>query len=148
MMQWTDLTLPAQPELVGVARRMAVAAAESARLPESRLSDLRTCVSEAVTNAVHAHVAAGVQEPITIRVGHDTDTVVVEIHDHGPGLPSSLRIGSLADPNDLDVEMLAEGGYGIPVMQALADHVDLSHTEGDHGGTIVRLGFKLPAPVG
>lgn len=140
MSQWLDLVLPPDPALVGVARTMAVAAATVGKLEPGRVHDLRTCVSEGVTNAVKAHRDAGVAEAITLRVGLDEDALVVEIMDRGPGLRRDEIVVSAVEGTELSE--LAERGYGLTVMESLADGLEIELPE-DAGGTTVRLRFSL-----
>ncbi|WP_108665924.1 ATP-binding protein [Euzebya rosea] len=140
MSQWLDLVLPPDPALVGVARTMAVAAATVGKLEPGRVHDLRTCVSEGVTNAVKAHRDAGVAEAITLRVGLDEDALVVEIMDRGPGLRRDEIVVSAVE--GMELAELAERGYGLTVMESLADGLEIELPE-DAGGTTVRLRFSL-----
>ncbi|MEO2109165.1 MAG: ATP-binding protein [Actinomycetota bacterium] len=140
MSQWLDLVLPPDPALVGVARTMAVAAATVGRMEPARVHDLRTCVSEGVTNAVKAHRDAGVADAITLRVGIEEQNLIVEIVDHGPGLRREEVVVSAVEGTEL--AELAERGYGLTVMESLADALEIELPE-DAGGTTVRLRFSL-----
>lgn len=143
MTAWVALELPADPSLVGVARTMATSALAGRALPPERVDDVRTCVSEAVTNAVRAHGTAGVSEPVSVRVGLDENEVVIEVADHGPGLKNPDR----PMPDSSDPAELAESGYGLAVMAALADAMDVVTGESPNGGTTIRLRFLLAALV-
>lgn len=148
MINWTQLSMPPVAELVGVARHMAAAVCAAAELPDHRVQDVRTCVSEAVTNAVHAHSRAEVPDPIVVRVGYDDSQVLVEVQDTGEGMGKDVDLPALM-PGSGIVDRLAEGGYGLPVMQALADEVQVKSSNGG-SGTRVRLCFRLvqdPAPT-
>lgn len=140
MTGWVTLRLPSAAYVVGIARSMAVAAASSADVPEDRIDDVRTCTSEAVTNAVQAHRRIEVTLPIVVRTTTDEGRFVLEVGDSGPG----LDLDAVSNGN---VDALREGGYGIPVMRALADTFDI----GAGGildpavGTTVRLTYRLDA---
>lgn len=140
MTAWVSLELPADPSLVGVARTMATSALAGRALPAERVDDVRTCVSEAVTNAVRAHAATGVTAPVLVRVGVADTEVVIEVADRGPG----LRSGERAMPEASDpLDELAESGYGLAVMAALADQMDIEAREQSAGGTTIRLRFTF-----
>ncbi|WP_370326465.1 ATP-binding protein [Euzebya sp.] len=138
MTGWVTLRLPSAAYVVGIARSMAVAAAASAQVPEDRIDDVRTCTSEAVTNAVQAHRRIEVTLPIVVRTTTDGGRFVLEVGDSGPGLDPQV-------PPNGTVDALREGGYGIPVMRALADSFDIA-SGGilDAGvGTTVRMTYRL-----
>lgn len=135
---WVTLRLPSAAHIVGIARSMAVASAAAAGLDFERVEDVRMCTSEAVTNAVQAHRRIEVTLPVVVRTTVVDNRFIIEVGDSGPGLPPNAR-SSNGDG------VLAEGGYGIPVMQALSDTFDVS-TGGlldPTMGTTVRLSFLL-----
>ncbi|MGI9017985.1 MAG: ATP-binding protein [Euzebya sp.] len=138
MTDWVTLRLPSAAHVVGIARSMAVAAATCAGLSDERVDDVRTCTSEAVTNAVQAHRRVEVTLPIVIRTTTEHDTFVLEVGDSGPGLNPDSNGRSTEDA-------LREAGYGIPVMRALSDTFDV----GPGGllnpsvGTTVRMTYRL-----
>lgn len=142
MTDWVTLRLPSAAHVVGIARAMAVASAASANVPDDRIEDVRTCASEAVTNAVQAHRRVEVTLPIIVRTTVVDGRFILEVGDAGPGLePNPLPMGRDVEPR--------EGGYGIPVMRALADTFDLSG-EGllkPGVGTTVRMTYLLEPTV-
>lgn len=142
MTRWFDLTLPPDVRYIGVARSTVVAAAETTGLDAERVQDLRTCVSEAVTNAVTAHRRHRSEDSILLRIGCGERDVRIEVHDLGPGM---ARGGARVMPATDDPDELAEGGYGLPVIQALADEMELA--EGADSGTIMRLRFTVRTSV-
>lgn len=137
MTDWVTLRLPSAAHVVGIARSMAVASAAVAGLQVERVDDVRMCVSEAVTNAVQAHRRVEVTLPVIIRTTVNDGRFIVEIGDSGPGVSPDAR--------SPDRDELAEGGYGIPVMQSLSDSFDVSAgglLDPTRGST-VRLTFLL-----
>ncbi len=138
-MHWIDLSLPPDARLVGVARTTAAAASRTAGLDPEQVEDIKTCVSEALTNAITAQRQAAVADPVLVRVGINESTVTVEVNDRGEG----LREGAMADLDALPdaVEDLPEGGFGLPVIHALADEVDIAVAIHDGRGTRVRMLF-------
>lgn len=143
MTDWVTLRLPSAAHVVGIARSMAVASATAAGLDEDRVQDVRMCTSEAVTNAVQAHRRIEVTLPIIVRTTVVDDRFVIEVGDSGPGVSPTPR--PLAEHADM-----AEGGYGIPVMQSLSDSFDVNRgglLDPTLGSTI-RLTFLLePLPA-
>jgi anti-sigma regulatory factor (Ser/Thr protein kinase) len=138
MTGWVTLRLPSAASVVGIARAMAVASATSAAVPADRVEDVRTCTSEAVTNAVQAQRRAEVELPIRVRTTTVDGRFVLEVADSGPGLPPGAPArGPLGE--------LREGGYGIPVMRALSDTFDVQRggPSGADVGTTVRMTYLI-----
>lgn len=141
-MRWFELRFPPQPTMIGVARSTVVETAHLSGLDDAAVEDARTCISEAVTNALNAHTANQSADPVLVRLGSDVGTLVLEVHDSGGGPPKASAHPQMPSLDDLDA--LPEGGFGIPVMHALADECVITSAEG--GGTIVRLRFG-PEPT-
>jgi anti-sigma regulatory factor (Ser/Thr protein kinase) len=138
MTDWVTLRLPSAAHVVGIARAMAVASATSAAVPPDRVEDVRTCTSEAVTNAVQAQRRVEVALPIMVRTATVEGRFVLEVADSGPGLPEDAQVGR-------GLGELREGGYGIPVMRALSDSFDVSPggPVDPAVGTTVRMTYRI-----
>ena len=130
-----ELEIPARAEFVALARLVvsAMASADS-NLADERIDDLKLAVSEACTNAIEAHDAAGTEERVLVRCISNVDTLEVCIEDRGHGFDP----GQLPDhPPVTDPDRLKfERGLGIPLIRALVDEVEFSPTA---NGTSVRL---------
>ncbi|MCH7789381.1 MAG: ATP-binding protein [Acidobacteria bacterium] len=130
------IEIPARPEYLSVVRNVVAATASvDPTFGDDRLDDIRLVVSEAATNAIEAHLAAGNENRIGITVVNHDDHVVVEVVDHGVGFSESdiIEHPSL----DSDQRLAYESGLGIPLMKALADETDI--VSDGSGGTVVRL---------
>ncbi len=130
-----ELEIPARAEFVALARLVVSAlAASDSNLADERIDDLKLAVSEACTNAIEAHDAAGSEERVLVRCRTDGDYLEVCIEDRGDGFdPSQLPDHPpVTDPDRLKFER----GLGIPLIRALVDEVEFSPT--GHG-TAVRL---------
>lgn len=138
------IDLPPAPQYVGLARVVTSWAATMApALSRERVDDLRVAVSEACTNAMEAHLRAGVSEPVSIRLESDVDELCVLVHDHGGGFdPDRLPP---RPPPDHPEHLAVERGWGVQLMRALVDEVDFQ--PGDDG-TILRLVVRAPASQG
>lgn len=115
---------------------MAVAAAASAGVGDDRVDDVRTCTSEAVTNAVQAHRRSELAVPIVVRTAVIEGDFVIEVGDSGPGVHAErVRPNTVA---------LRDGGYGIPVMRALSDTFEMEPGGilDPNVGTTVRLAYQ------
>ena len=130
-----ELEIPARAEFVALARLVvsALASADSS-LADERIDDLKLAVSEACTNAIEAHGAAGSDERVLVRCRTGDESLEVCVEDRGHGFdPSQLPDHPpVTDPNRLKFER----GLGIPLIRALVDEVEFSPTG---GGTAVRL---------
>jgi len=129
------LRVPAKADYVALVRVVLAAAASIE--PDSRddrIDDLRVAVSEAVTNAVESHRAAGTDSHIEVRCMTRGHEVEVTVRDRGPGFdPDSLP--DMPDPESPE-RLLFERGLGLGLMRRLVDRTDI---ETGDDGTLVRL---------
>jgi serine/threonine-protein kinase RsbW len=134
-----ELEIPARAEFVALARLVVSAlAASDSTLGDERIDDLKLAVSEACTNAIEAHDAAGSDERVLVRCQAGADSLEVCIEDRGHGFdPADLPDHPpVTDPDRLKFER----GLGIPLIKALVDDVQFRPTE---HGTSVRLVMRL-----
>ncbi len=130
-----ELEIPARAEFVALARLVVSAlAASDSNLADERVDDLKLAVSEACTNAIEAHDAAGTSERVLVRCQAAQDHMEVCVEDRGHGFdPADLPDHPpVTDPDRLKFER----GLGIPLIRALVDEVEFSPTG---QGTSVRL---------
>ncbi len=106
----------------------------------SELSDLKTAVSEAVTNSiVHAYKDNRENALIYLSASYKSDnTVIVEIKDKGCGIPD---IRKAMEPMFTTSPGEERGGMGFTVMSSFCDKIKVTSTEGK--GTTVILEKKL-----
>jgi len=129
------LRVPAKADYIALVRVvLAAAAAIDPDSRDDRVDDLRIAVSEAVTNAVEAHKAAGTDSHVEVRCFTNGHEVEVTVRDRGPGFdPDSVEPAPDAeDPRRL----FFEHGLGLPLMRKLVDKTDI---QSDDDGTLVRL---------
>jgi anti-sigma regulatory factor (Ser/Thr protein kinase) len=116
----------AVPECVPRARQLVGDYAASLGTSDERSQAIRLAVTEAASNAArHAYLDSKGGFEVSVRPTESGVEVVVRDDGCGHTRPS-------AQPG---------GGYGIPLMKALADDVTL--TERRQGGTEVRMRFRL-----
>ncbi len=130
-----ELEIPARAEFVALARLVVSALASSdSTLADERIDDLKLAVSEACTNAIEAHDAAGIEERVVVRCRAGDDALEVYVEDRGHGFdPGQLpNHPPVTDPDRLKFER----GLGIPLIRALVDEVEFSPTA---EGTSVRI---------
>lgn len=131
-----ELEIPARPAYLSLVRLVVDAAVGSLapNLGVSRLDDLKLAVTEACSNAIEAHQAEWVDQPVRVRCQLDDSTVTVEVADQGGGFdPGEVTtLPAATDPSRLR----HESGLGIPLMRTLADHLSFVPST---NGTTVRL---------
>jgi anti-sigma regulatory factor (Ser/Thr protein kinase) len=116
----------ASPENVSCVRQLVGEYARSLGASDERAREIKVAVTEAASNAAR-HAYPGSRGELELDA-HPTETgVEVVVRDDGCGYTRRS-----ATPG---------GGYGIPLMRALADEVTLS--ERPEGGTEVRMSFAL-----
>lgn len=125
------LGLSNRSENVLLVREMLTGVAETIDLDSSDLYDIRTAVTEACNNVV-LHAYEGGEGPLEVDLRASREAVEVIVRDEGIGIRPRIRA---ADEAAL--------GIGLPLIQALVHSVEF--TEGDHGGTIVRMDFRTPS---
>jgi anti-sigma regulatory factor (Ser/Thr protein kinase) len=105
------LSLPAQPDSLGVIRHVLGAFAEALRLPPDLVEDIRLAVTEACTNVVRHAYDSEATGPIDVIMRPNRDRLEIVISDRGRGIAPSPDL---------------EGpGLGLPLIAALADSVEL-----------------------
>lgn len=122
----------------------AAAAAFIAQLDPTveQLYDIKTAVSEAVTNAI-VHGYEGVRGEITLRAAYDSrGEMTLEIEDHGKGIPD---IAQAMEPFYTTQPEQERSGMGFSVMQTFMDDLEVLSTPGE--GTLVRMRKKIAAGV-
>src|SRR3954451_16677549 len=126
------LTLPARPENVAVIRHVLGGFAEALRLPPELVQDMRLAITETCTNVVrHAYKEAD-QGTIDVVIRPTGDRLEIIVSDHGAGMGPSPDV--------------AGPGLGLPMIAALADHVDIS--SGQNRGSRLTMSFRCRPRLG
>ena len=121
-----ELTLPARPENVAVARHAIGGFADVLDVPDQTLADVKLAVTEACTNVV-VHAYPGGEGPIRLRATVTDGMLRVVVSDEGRGILPR------ADSPGL--------GLGLPLIAQMAAGFEVH--ERDDGGTEVRMRFAL-----
>ena len=124
-----DLTLPARAENVIVIRQAIAGLGEAVGLPDQRIDDLKTVVTEACNNVV-VHAYDGEPGPMTVTAAASDEWVTVAVSDHGTGFRPRATEG---DPTL---------GLGLPLIASLSNSFEISGGAG--GGTTTTVSFALP----
>jgi anti-sigma regulatory factor (Ser/Thr protein kinase) len=126
------LSLPAQPDSLGVIRHVLGAFAEAMRLPPDRVEDIRLAVTEACTNVVRHAYDGEDGGSIDVVMRPSNGRLEVTVSDRGRGMAPSP---------DLDGP-----GLGLPLIAALADNVELQ--QASVRGSRLRMSFECRPRLG
>lgn len=120
------MVLTARAANLALVRQALVGLGDAYGLEERMISDMKTAVTEACTNAVlHAYDDEG---PVELDAWPSGERVVIAVRDFGSGMRPHPAVG--------DGEAL---GLGIPLISALSDAFEIRGHSG--GGTEVRMAF-------
>ena len=104
-------------------------------------ADIKTAVSEAVTNAViHAYPDWPVDQPrkVEMKCAVDGDVLQIEIKDYGIGIPD---VEKAMEPLYSTCPDKDRSGMGFAFMEAFMDDLEVESSVGQ--GTVVRMKKKL-----
>jgi stage II sporulation protein AB (anti-sigma F factor) len=114
--------------------RVAVAAFASQLDPTlEEIADIKTAVSEAVTNAI-IHGYDNPNETVQIRTQICDHSVIIEVIDHGKGMED---VDLARQPLYTSKPELERSGMGFTVMETFMDEVEVNSAPGQ--GTKVRM---------
>lgn len=127
------------PENEAFARVVIAAFAVQLSPTVAEIADVKTAVSEAVTNAI-VHGYEGTRGIVTMRAIIDGTALAIEITDRGKGIPN---VRQAMEPFFTTHPEQERSGMGFAVMQTFMDEVDVQSTPGS--GTSVRLRKRIRA---
>ena len=137
-----SLTFPSLAENESFARVAIAAFAVQLSPTLSEIADLKTAVSEAVTNAI-VHGYEGTRGDILLRASYDErGEITVEIEDHGRG---NADIALAMEPFYTTQPEQERSGMGFSVMQTFMDGLEVVSHPGE--GTLVRMRKRILAGV-
>src|SRR3954462_10062948 len=125
-----ELTLPARPENVAVARHAIGGFADVLEVPDQTLADVKLAVTEACTNVV-VHAYPDAEGPMGLRASIDGRNLSLVVIDRGRGIvprPDSPGLG-----------------LGLPLIATLAESLELGTGRSEE--TEVRMTFDLGSPL-
>jgi len=130
------------PENEAFARLVIAAFAVQLSPTMAEIADVKTAVSEAVTNAI-VHGYEGTRGMVSMRARIDGSALSIEVLDRGKGIPD---VQQAMEPFFTTHPEQERSGMGFAVMQTFMDEVDVQSTPGS--GTSVRMrkrfGQKTP----
>ncbi len=125
------------PENEAFARVVIAAFAVQLSPTVSQIADVKTAVSEAVTNAI-VHGYEGTRGMVTMRAMIDGMTLSVEVSDRGRGI---ANVEKAMEPFYTTHPEQERSGMGFAVMQTFMDEVDVRSIPGS--GTSVALRKRI-----
>lgn len=126
-----NLTIPAKPEYVGIARLTSSGVANRMGYSYDDIEDIKIAVSEACTNAVnHAYKKHG-EGVIDLRIECSQNWMSIMVIDKGESFNYEEIVGKLKplDPT-VSLNQVNEGGLGLFLINTLMDEVTINS---DHG---------------
>lgn len=128
---FVEMRVPAKPEYVGVIRLSVSGIASRMGFSYEDIEDLKVAISEALTNAVtHAYQDDDGGE-ITLGFGVYENRLEVMVADHGGSFNLKEIKGGIGPyKNTESVEELREGGFGLFLINALMDKVEINNNSG------------------
>ena len=105
----------------------------------TEIADVKTAVSEAVTNAI-VHGYEGMRGMVTMKARIDGQLLSIEIADRGKGIPN---VQQAMEPFYTTHPEQERSGMGFAVMQTFMDEVEVHSVPGS--GTIVILRKRIGA---
>lgn len=130
MIDFIEMKFPAKPDYVGVVRLTASGIASRMGYSYEDIEDIKVSISEAITNAVtHAYEGEG---EVTIGFGVYEDRLEIMVADHGGSFDLSAIKKDIGpyDKEEEDIENLREGGFGLFLINALMDKVEINNNYG------------------
>ena len=133
MDNYMELSFPSLSVNEGFARTAAAAFAAQLDPTIDQLSDLRTAVSEAVTNAIIHAYGSDPKALITLRCEREGRKIRIVVKDTGCGIAD---IELARRPFYTSKPELERSGMGFAVMEAFMDRVEIDSAPGE-GTTVV-----------
>lgn len=141
---FVEMRFPAKAEYVGVARLSISGIASRMGFAYDEIEDLKVAVSEAITNAVR-HAYHDEPGEVTIGFGVYSNRLEVMVADRG----GSFKLEDIKQSigpyrHDEKINNLREGGFGLFLINALMDKVEINN---EHGVIVLMTKYVSEAEV-
>ena len=110
--------IPGDTKYVSMVRRGMASIACSLGLDHDSIADIELSVSEAIANAIEHGCPDRTSNLVLVSCTVDTDKLIIDVRDEGPGFEPGPRDPSLAE----------ERGRGLKLIYLLMDKVEVSKT--------------------
>ena len=128
-----ELILPSYSKNEAFARNVIAAFCVELNPTIDEIDDIKTVVSEAVTNCI-VHAYAGTTGDIVLRTEIDGKTLHIEVEDHGVGIENPSEA---VKPYFTDKPDQGRSGMGFTIMESFTDEMQVIETPG--GGVTVKM---------
>ena len=132
----------AKPENVIYARTIAVGFLLNLNLEMGVLNEIKTVISEAVTNAIVHGYGSDPSEWVHLNMKYDDEAIEMEVIDHGIGIEDVEKAKEPLYSTKVDEE---RAGLGFTIMEVFTDWLDVFSTPGM--GTTVKMKKKILCQV-
>lgn len=132
-----EVTFLSDAENESFARVVIAAFAVQLHPTVAEIADVKTAVSEAVTNAI-VHGYEGTRGVVTIKAAIDDRLLSIEVIDHGKGI---RNIAQAMEPFFTTQPGQERSGMGFAVMQTFMDTLSVDSAPGE--GTTVRMHKRI-----
>ncbi|GAA0431692.1 anti-sigma B factor RsbW [Lentibacillus halophilus] len=134
--EFSEMRVPAKADYVGIVRLSISGIANRIGFTYDEIEDLKIAVSEAITNAVDHAYQEGDNGEVSVGFGVYDDRLEVMVADHGGSFDLNDVKGGIGPYHSSEsVENLREGGFGLFLIDALMDRVEINN----HDGVIVLM---------
>ncbi|MBP1950639.1 anti-sigma B factor RsbW [Virgibacillus litoralis] len=141
-----EMKVPAKAEYVGVVRLSISGIANRMGFTYEDIEDLKVAISEAITNAVDHAYSEEDNGEITVGFGVYENRLEVMVADHGGSFNLNQIKGGIGPyKNSEPVENLREGGFGLFLIDALMDKVEINN---NYGVIVLMTKYLNEAEVG
>ena len=128
---YIELKVPAKAEYVGVARLSSSGIANRMGFNYEDLEDIKVAISEAMTNAVSHAYAEEEKGEVTIGFGLYEDRLEIMVADRGDSFDlGKVKNGIGPYDESESIDDLREGGFGLFLIDALMDKVEINNELG------------------
>ena len=127
------------PENVGLARIIVAGYLAPLDPTVEEISDIKTAVSEAVTNAIiHGYDGSEAENTVKLAISSTGRNITIEVTDSGVGIENIVQVREPMFTTKPDME---RSGLGFTVMESFMDSVEVKSVPGE--GTAVILAKQL-----
>ena len=139
-----EMKVPAKPEYVGVVRLSISGIANRMGFSYEDIEDLKVALSEAITNAV-THAYYEEEGEVTVGFGVYDNRLEVMVSDRGGSFDLEAIKGEIGPYEQSDsIETLREGGFGLFLIDALMDKVEINN---DYGVIVLMTKYLFETEV-
>ncbi|GAB2555687.1 anti-sigma B factor RsbW [Gracilibacillus alcaliphilus] len=126
-----ELKVPAKADYIGVVRLTVSGIANRMGFSYEDMEDLKVAISEAMSNATEHAYKQGEEGEVAVGFGVYPDRLEVMIADHGASFDvEEVKKGLGPYQNTPSIVELREGGFGLFLIEALMDKVEIKNDYG------------------